>query len=163
MCPTVMFIAPTVTREEFEEQVVVFFSLSLSGRCVIATLLPDIHPSCWIMSGFKRTCVDLWSGLTSSSHLCKWAWLGHCMTMWPCCRFITFFLFFSTMTFFFLLTNVIFLKKKKKNMTRTVRSVHCHAYQIVCSALTFFVSQVKAVKYIQWMIFNSLSTPCSAV
>lgn len=53
--------------------------------------------------------------------------------------------------------------EKKKNMTRTVRSVRCHAYQIVCSALTFFVSQVKAVKYIQWMIFNSLSTPCSAV
>lgn len=89
-----------------------FFPLSLSGRCVIATLLPDIHPSCWIMSGFKRTCVDLWSGLTSSSHLCKWAWLGHCMTMWPCCRFITFFfhndIFFSPYQCHF-----FFCKKKR--------------------------------------------------
>lgn len=90
-----------------------FFPLSLSGRCVIATLLPDIHPSCWIMSGFKRTRVDLWSGLTSSSHLCKWAWLGHCMTMWPCCRFITFF-FFHDDIFFSPYQCHFFLEKKRK-------------------------------------------------
>lgn len=63
----------------------------LSGRSVNVTWLPDIHPSCWIMSvtDSKQSCVDLWSGLTISTHPCKRAWLGHCMITWPCCRFIT--------------------------------------------------------------------------
>lgn len=78
-----------VTQEEprYEGRVILF----LSGRLVNVTWLPDIHPSCWIMSvtGSKRPCVDLWSRLTSSIHLCKCAWLGHCMITWPCCRFIT--------------------------------------------------------------------------
>lgn len=66
-------------------------SFFLSGRLLNVTWLPHIHPSCWIMSvtGSEGPRVDLWSRLTSSSHLCKCAWLGHCMIMWPCCRFIT--------------------------------------------------------------------------
>lgn len=159
-----------LTRDGFEEQLVVvgfFFPPCVSGGCVIATFLSPTHPSRWIMPGSKRTCVDLWSGLTSSSHVCKWAWLGHCMTMWPCCRFITF-LFFSSpvLSSQWRLPpprpeSFLFAKKKKRreNMTRTLGSVSCHAYQVVCRALTFFVSQVRTVKYIQWMIFSRYPLP----
>lgn len=98
----------------------VFF---LSGRLVNVTWLPDIHPSCWVMSvtGLKRPCVDLWSRPTSSTHLCKCAWLGHCMIMWPCCRFITLSLssrwgFLSCVEHFL---SSFFLQKK--TMTRTLR------------------------------------------
>lgn len=50
---------------------------------------------------------------------------------------------------------LFFCKKKKINHDKNTqtRNVHCHAYQIVCSALSFFVSWVNTVKYIQWMIF----------
>lgn len=137
-----------------EEERFIFF---LSGRLVNVTWLPDIHPSCWIMSvtGSKRPCVDLWSRLTSSTHLCKCAWPGHCMIMWPCCRFIT--LSLSSWWGFLLSVKHIpfFCKKKNYDKNTQTRNVHCHAYQIVCSALSFFVSQVNTVKYIQWMIFNS--------
>lgn len=103
--------------------------LLLSGRLVNVTWLPDIHPSCRIMSvtGSKRPCVDLWSVLTSSTHLCKCAWLGHCMITWPCCRSITPSLsswwgFLSRVkhifSFFFFL--FFFAKKKKQTMTRTL-------------------------------------------
>lgn len=148
-----------VTQGELRyEGRVIFF---LSGRLVNVTWLSDIHPSCWIMSvtGSKRPSVDLWSRLTSSTHLCKCAWLGHCMIMWPCCRFITLPLspwwgFLSCvehiLSFYFL-----FAKKKINHDKNTqTQNVHCHAYQIVCSALSFFVSQVNTVKYIQWMIFQ---------
>lgn len=48
-----------------------------------------------------------------------------------------------------------FCKKINHDKNTKTQNVHCHAYQIVCSALSFFVSQVNTVKYIQWMIFNS--------
>lgn len=114
------------------------------------------------MPGFKRTCVDLWFGLTSSSHVCKWAWLGHCMTMWPCCRFITFFLPSYLHNDIFLPPTLFICKKKKKTWQahcEVCLSCSCHAYQVVCRALTFFVSQVRTVKYIQWMIFNRYPLP----
>lgn len=99
-----------------------YFPLCVSGGCVIATFLPPTRPSRWIMPGSKRTCVDLWSGLTSSSHVCKWAWLGHCMTMWPCCRFITFFFSSPVLSsqwrlFFPPDQSFLFAKKKKEEKT----------------------------------------------
>lgn len=139
----------------------------LSGRLLNVTWLPDIHPSCWIMSvtGSKGPCVDLWSRLTSSTHLCKCAWLGHCMIMWPCCRFITLSLstwwgFLSCvkhiLSFVFLFSFFFFVLEKKnkpwQEHSDAKCSLPCISDSLQCS---FFVSQVNTVKYIQWMIFNS--------
>lgn len=41
------------------------------------------------LRGSNRRRVDLWSGLTSSIHLCRHAWPGHRMIFWPWCRFMT--------------------------------------------------------------------------
>lgn len=59
--------------------------------------------------------------------------------------------FFSFIYLFF----IFILKKINHDSDTQTQNVHCHAYQIFCSALSFFVSQVNTVKYIQWMIFNS--------
>lgn len=128
-----------------------------SGILVNVTRCPHIYPSCWIMlvTYPEQPCVDLWSGLTSSTHLCKCAWLGHCMIIWPCCRFIilSLSLWWGFLSY---VTHILsFFSKRKKKKKHWTQNVHCHAYQVVCSDLSFFVSQVNTVKYIQWMIFNS--------
>lgn len=60
--------------------------------------------------------------------------------------------------------NRFYLQKKKEKKTWRAHwevrlSCSCHAYQVVCRALTFFVSQVRTVKYIQWMIFSRYPLP----
>lgn len=127
--------------------------LFLSGRLVSVTWLPDIHPSCWIMSvtGSKRPCVDLWSRLTSSTHLCKCAWLGHCMITWPCCRFITLSLsswwgFLSRVKH--ILSSSFFCKKKNKpwqEHSDTKCSLPCISDSLQCSFFLCVTSQYSKI------------------
>lgn len=125
------------TQEELQ-------SCFLSGRIVNVTWLPDIHPSCWIMSvtGSKRPCVDLWSRLTSSTHLCKRAWLGHCMITWPCCRFIT----LSLSPWWGFLSQAYSLSfAKKETMTRTKCSLPCISDSLQCSFFLCVTSQYSKI------------------
>lgn len=121
----------------------------LSGRSVNATWLPDIHPSCWIMSvtGPKRPCVDLWSRLTRSTHLCKCAWLGHCMIMWPCCRFITLSLS-SWWGFLSCVKHILFYFAKKINHDKNTDmkcSLPCISDSLQCSFFLCVTSQYSKI------------------
>lgn len=49
-------------------------------------------------------------------------------------------------------------KKKQKWLDHWTQAVHCHAYQVVRVALSFFVSQVDTVKYIQYGEWFSIAT-----
>lgn len=125
------------------------FSFFLSGWLVNVTWLPDIHPSLWIMSvsGSKRPCVDLWSRLTSSTHLCKRAWLGHCMITWPCCRFIT----LSLSSWWAFLSRVkhilYFFAKKKGNHDKNSWkcSLPCISDSLQCSFFLCVTSQYSKI------------------
>lgn len=116
---------------------------------------PDLHPSCWIMTVTcsKHLCVDLWSGPTSSTHLCKCAWLGRCMIIWPCCRLITLSL---SLWWGFLsqIKHILFFYIKKWWEHSDIKpSLPCISGHLQCNF--FLVSHISTVKYIRWMIFNS--------
>lgn len=86
--------------------------------------------------GYNWQCVDLWSGLTSSTHLCRHARPGHCMIFWPCCGFMT---FSPSLDKFFILhflfwRNIIWVTFKAHNF---------QSYPILCSALGCVPSHVQ--------------------
>lgn len=122
-----------------------FFSVREISRCYLTSKYPPIVLN---NVGHRLETAKCWFVIqTSSTHLSKRVWLGHCMIMWPCCRFINLSLsswwgFLSCVqhTFSFLFQKINHDKNTQK------RNVHCHAYQIFCSALSFFVSQVNTVK-----------------
>lgn len=114
------------------------FSVRMISECYLTSRYPLILPNN-VGHRLKQPCVDLWSGLTISTHLCKCAWLGHCM--------IVTLLQVHNSLFFHLLWRVclscvkhfsfIFVFLQKINLDKITPDVHCHAYRIVCSDIFF--------------------------
>lgn len=123
-----------------------------SGILVNATRCPDIYPSCWIIlvTYSEQPCVDLWSGLTSSTHLCKCAWLGHCMIIWPCCRFIILFLSLWWGFFSYMKHILCFFQKKKNKYTEHKMFIAMHIRSFAVLFLSMCHKSIQINIYSEW-------------
>lgn len=130
-----------------------FFSIRDFSECyLMSTYLPISLNN---VSHILKTAVCwfvIWTDkLNSSVQVCLAGSLHDYLTL---LQVHTSFLIF-TMRFLILHRSYSFFFFQKKWQEHWTQNVHCHAYQVVCSAISFFVSQVNTVKYIRWMIFNS--------
>lgn len=153
------------TQEELQsEERVIFFSVREISECYLTSRYPPIllnnvghrleTAMCWFVIQTDK--------LSSSVQACLAGSLHDYVTLLQVHKsFLIFMMGFLILSqaysLFFFFYFFFATKKKKRNHDKNTWkwNVHCHAYQIVCSALSFFVSQVNTVKYIRWMIFNS--------